>query len=371
MMKTGNTPFVFQEFVMHMEKDVFLSVKALNDLRRDALLKLQEALTLPYCRKSALQLEGNTDNLALTSVVNEACEDDFSHKESGDKSPYLAVQIQQAKQLMPVLGNGAVGRIYLEADLLLDETGADLQERLQEWKAQKPDRELFFIMPVVLRALDQAYLQQVKDTLLSDSLWDGVMVRNLESLQWLREQAYKKAIIADAGLYTWNKWAKRFFGKMNTFLTAPLECNKSEWHKLGLNGMEIAIYGRALLMVSANCIRKTKMQCLKGKSDKGNAFVNEASAVVLRDRYKTEFPVRTVCRHCYNEIYNSVPLSLHDYSKSVMSQQPAGVRVSFTIETPEEVSEVLDCYKGYTTETEKKRQANFAYTKGHYKRGAE
>ena len=138
---------------------------------------------------------------------------------------------------------------------------------------------------------------------------------------------------------------------------------------LRLDGMEAVVYGRAILMVTANCIRKTEDSCRRGR---GNVTEDvEGTFLTLRDRYRTEFPVRTVCRHCYNEIYNSVPLSLHDYGKSVLGERPAGIRVIFTTENASETMQVLECYKDYLKVPEEKRQVQFAYTKGHYKRGAE
>lgn len=365
--KTGNTPFAFQKLTVYMDQDVFLPVKALNELRRAALEKLEEQLTA-----------GSRREMLTSQLVYEASEADAGHcvqemaeKDKKTRMPYLSVQIQQKEQLTAVQESEAVDRIYLDADLLLDYE-EEIQNVLSEWKNKKSDRALFLVMPAVIRLSDEAYLQRFYKAALSDMVCDGVLVRNLESLQWLKEQKYSGKIIADAGLYTWNRQAKEFFKGMQIALTAPLECNKEEWHKLGLMGMEVIVYGRAPLMITANCIRKTMLQCLGNKKEeKNDKLLREKRQLRLRDRYKTEFPVRAVCGHCYNEIYNSVPLSLHEYGKSVMGEQPAGVRLIFTTETLEEVQQVLTCYADYLTKPEKKRQAEFLYTKGHYKRGAE
>ncbi len=44
MRKTGNTPFAFEQLAIEMDEDVFLPVQALNALRREALLALEEKL---------------------------------------------------------------------------------------------------------------------------------------------------------------------------------------------------------------------------------------------------------------------------------------------------------------------------------------
>lgn len=377
--KTGNTPFALEQLTVDMEQDVFLPVKALNDLRREALRRLEEALTADGCRVAAInENKGSAEKKAIDTDNNTAAGIDTDQGSEKPVTPYLAVQVGQAEQLMTVLRQdtsvtkGGADRIYLEADMLLDQQQEydRVKKQLSAWKGAKTGRSLFFVMPVILRLADEAYLRQLREMLLTDELWDGVMIRNLESLQWLREQDYKKEMIADACLYVWNRWAKQFLRGEGLSLTAPLECNKAEWHQLGLDGMEIIVYGRSTLMVTANCVRKTVLHCLKEKRGK-TALSEREQCLSLRDRYQTQFPVRTVCRHCYNEIYNSVPLSLHDYGRSVLKETPAGVRLVFTTETEAEVSQVLDCYDTYTVDALQKRQADFAYTKGHYKRGAE
>ena len=371
MGKTGNTPFAWEFLDICMEEDVFLPVKALNDLRRDALEQLENEMT-SYARRS---LPPSAEKAVPASAENEKNVVSASIEKKGSvtekEDAYLAVQVQQWEQLLAVLKEKSADRIYLDADLLLEDGREALLEKLYAWKIEKEERKLFPVMPVIIRLSDEAYLNRLKEKVLSKELWDGILVRNLESLYWLKEQNWNREILADANLYAWNSHAKTFFEEMKISLTAPLECNKQEWHMLGLEGMETVVYGRSMLMVTANCIRKTKGQCLKQTGGKAALEQKTGNGLGIRDRYRMEFPVRTVCRHCYNEIYNSVPLSLHDYGKSIMGEHPAGVRLTFTTENEKEVQKVLTCFGSYTGEPDRKRQADFEYTKGHYKRGAE
>ena len=50
MHKTGSTPFTFQELEVQMEQGIFLPVQALNQLRRVAIEKLQNAILEKYIR---------------------------------------------------------------------------------------------------------------------------------------------------------------------------------------------------------------------------------------------------------------------------------------------------------------------------------
>lgn len=369
--KMGNTPFVLSGLQVHMEDDVFLPVKALNDLRRDALQKLEDGIVAVHQRKTPCMFEEYIANINTKTGYKVA--DITSDRGDGDDAkrasiPYMAVQIQKREQLVPILPKKEIGRIYVDADLLSDENSSEVKKQLVAWKNEREGRSIFLVMPVVLRLLDEAYLQRLEKELSFKTLWDGIMIRNLESLFFLKDIEWQGEILADANLYTWNRQAKEFFIGLGILPTAPLECNKNEWHELGLEETEVVVYGRSMLMVTANCVRRTEYSCRKDSSSREKSA---DARMLLRDRYQTEFPVRCVCGHCYNEIYNSVPLSLHDYGKSIMSEKPSGIRLAFTTETTDEVEQVLTSYEDYISMPDKKRQVSFAYTKGHYKRGAE
>lgn len=380
--KTGNTAFVLEKLAVDMDADTFLPVKALNDLRREALHELETVLAKRYRR----------DGLAGVRLPVKAAAETENRKTgiTADRQensiPRLSVQITQAQQLSAACAAWAVDRIYLDGDLLFSGFPAEqvhegepfcsqkegLFSRLTMWKSEKQGRSLFLVMPCVIRERDEAYLKKVKGELFSAGcIWDGVMIRNLESLYFLQEAGYRGELMADANLYVWNRRARQFFEQMGVSVSAPLECNKGDWHTMGIQGMEVIVYGRNTLMVTANCIRKTGMQCLMEMQDAAAVRTLADKTVLLRDRYQTDFPVRTVCSHCYNEIYNSVPLSLHEYGKSIRKEMPSGVRLVFTIETQPEMRQVLACYEDFMSAPEKSRQAEFSFTKGHYKRGAE
>ena len=85
----------------------------------------------------------------------------------------------------------------------------------------------------------------------------------------------------------------------------------------------------------------------------------------LKDRYNVEFPVWVNCRHCTNTIYNSVPLSLHQYLAEQKRRGIRAIRLDFTDETAEKTREVLEFF------SEGKGTAPAQYTTGHYKKGVQ
>lgn len=77
------------------------------------------------------------------------------------------------------------------------------------------------------------------------------------------------------------------------------------------------------------------------------------------------------CKFCYNIIYNQVPLSLFDQKDELDALKPLGLRLSFTIETPEKAEAVARAFTERFVE-EKNFEYDFGdFTRGHFKRGVE
>ncbi len=180
-------------------------------------------------------------------------------------------------------------------------------------------------------------------------------------------------IVSDAGLYAWNKEALHVLGKDCGETYLPLELNIHEWKELAeeAGGRELAasVYGRIPMMVSANCVARTMEGCRRKKKGWDQGFT------ALEDRYGKVFPVYLNCMHCYNVIYNSLPLSLHQNIDRIKGAGIHTFRLDFTTEGRDETEKILrfwmeseECsckgkpYKDVPYEE---------YTKGHFNRGAE
>ncbi len=372
--RTGDTPFVFETLTVDMEPDVFLPVKALNDLRREGIAKLEAAMLRPHRRESRANPKAPSGEMERHTAA------------SVGSAPYLALQVQREEQLRAVSSMQEADRLYVDSSLVLQDAAAQgragrgqhtgsgkaLCPMLTAWKRAKKDRKLFLVMPYIVRLRDEKYLHTLASVLFSaDTAWDGVMTRNLESLCWLKEKGYDREIVGDVNLYAWNRRARAYWREIGVHASVPLECSKEDLHKMGIRGMEMVVYGRSTLMVTANCIRETETGCVQGHQGEEAGKDIPGGIPALRDRYGADFPVRMVCGHCYNEIYNSVPLSLHEYGKSVMGEGPSGVRLVFTTESPAEITAVTACFEDFVREPGRSRKAGFAYTRGHYKRGAQ
>jgi len=118
------------------------------------------------------------------------------------------------------------------------------------------------------------------------------------------------------------------------------------------------------MMITANCIARTGKKCLLQEEGKG---YKQRFSFGIKDRYKTEFQIYANCKHCYNVIYNSVPLSLHDKVSS--GKMKAVPRLDFTIETSDETKQILSYFISLLGNNNTLRPYE-QFTTGHEKKGA-
>ena len=93
--------------------------------------------------------------------------------------------------------------------------------------------------------------------------------------------------------------------------------------------------------------------------------------LMLSDRMKKQFIVKTFCDICANRIYNSLPTDLSGRMEEVLRLPIRSFRMDFTVENAEEthaaMHRVLGALAGQGIAKEDKREVTY----GHFKRGVE
>lgn len=357
--KTGNTPFYFADISVIMSEDVFIPIKELNALRRDALDALFVLLSRMSLR-SKLDLEKDcikTDKLQKAGRIETV----------GDRT--FSVHVLSMEQLYGVIDfldrcQSAHKDLFLVISPFLWED-KEKKSTIQKLCAAR-QLSCHFALPRVFRKQAAAYC----DTLLCDrdlAFFDGFYCGSLDALGYIREKLLKagigsetKMLSGDFSLYAANLEAVVFLKEMGiSRITVPYELSAKEWHVLydrirhtsyakGVK-TEYLIYGHIPFMQSANCIKKTYDRC----SHTDELFY-------IKDRLGKSLPVICNCRLCENTIYNSVPLSLHDEWNEVYCDT---YKIAFTIENKKQVESILNGFldSGHHVPAD--------FTKGHYKKG--
>ena len=381
--KLGDTAFFAERVEIILDGNAFYPLKALNELRRQAVHMLEELLIRENKQEKNVLPESGSESVrcAQKRPVN-------------SKFHVLLRTEEQFDALLEVLPDcGKLDRVCLEADLVCSfsraaqfEIDEPSKEKLRRLTAQHC-RPVIALPPIIRRG-DEGFLDELWELYRQNrELFSGFLVRSMDGLGFLDAmldtmqavpgQAEESvSLYGDAGLYIWNHKSLDSLAKPDGESAAvsvgldgfclPYELRASEQHRLleKIRGIrteaqvscEKVVYGRIPLMVTANCVFNTIDGCSGDR---------EPEMGYLADRLGKRFPVLKNCRHCMNIIYNSLPLSLHaELSKW---RGTVDFRLDFTIESGEETAKILR----YFMDGAHGERPYGEYTTGHEKRGAE
>lgn len=353
--KLGDTPFFAEKILVDMNADIFYPLRQINELRRQAVSRMEEAL-----------LEGTSGKARPGREESDGAAAD------GRSAVDEAVPVGAAGSL------AAAGRIPsrgISVSLSAEDQLAGLTEWLEDNPGLRPSciylagnlvrkhgeackrlssySPLLIALPYILREADKPYLEELFALYGAGTPFSGFLIRSADGLGFLRSRGKSGLWHLDASVYTWNRAAAEELGEGIDSFCLPYELKAAEQKHLAESGIpfEKPVYGRIPMMITANCILRTAEQCRPGSADR----------TVLIDRCGKRFPVVRDCACCTNIIYNSVPLSLH--REQDKWKEKVRLRLDFTVEDLKETRAVLDTFFSG-------RPPQYGeYTTGHEKRG--
>lgn len=336
LLKLGNTIFECCSLQIDLGPDVFIPNKTLNELRRNVL----------WLMENEIISRNGFDMSRIDAVKNPIIKTD-KKKNSATKKEYV-ISVTTKQQLEMIKNrNYSYKRVYLDYQLVLELEKDELDELGNSW-------EIGVIYPRIVRKNAKKVLDEIFD---KSSSFPYALIKNLETLAYLKKQNYEGKLIADYTLYICNSKSANWAQSVVDGLCYPVELNRNELTQIDVSDSiikEQLVYAYLPLMVTANCIKKTTDRC--GQSN---------ATEIIYDRYQKAFTSKSNCRLCYSEIYNCVPLSLHKYLDDMKHQRDA-YRIDFTIEDSKSTGKVLDLFFDRNNTTDLSE-----YTTGHYKRGVE
>jgi len=323
----------------------FLPVQALNELRRNALEKLEAEVLGSYWRECGIRLE-------KPETVSEPEDGMVDIESNGSHS--IHVLLSDPGTLSIALRQKAVSEIQIESDGFLPKSWKQTVE-----SCHRAGKRCVLVMPVIFRTEAKQYFEHWKNIWMETD-FDGIMVRNLEEADYLKQCGWRRPIYGDHNLYCFNhKSAAVYRGLGLERLTYPLELNSQELGQLA-GGYELVAYGYLPAMVSAQCIQKTTEGCTRRPG-----FLH------MKDRTGKELLVKNHCVFCYNTIYNPSPLSLLGQEQLIEKLAPAAVRLQFTKESEDEVERIIKAYIDAFCYGNEGKAPYDDFTRGHFKRGVE
>ncbi len=353
--KLGGSHFQLGDLVIEAGNNIFIPLKAINELRRKAVMEMEDALIAKHTApaKPALQNQPLQDTPVKSPETGRLF---LSFQSFAQLKAFYTGYIKDA------VGLEKIKKIYINSDLLFSKFKNDT---LVICKELCDTCELVLALPYILRENDSGYLEQlIKLSQEYDLIFSGFLVRSLEGMGFLLNHQYGGRIYADAGFYHWNNETIQFWQKQLSGFTLPFELKEGEQQKLLKTKVacEKVLYGRIPMMLTANCVEKTTKSCIKDTT--GTLNVRQ-----ILDRYQKKFPIELNCMHCMNIIYNSVPLSLH--GQAAKWKQLTDLRLNFTIESPDEVIQIIKFFTATIYNKTMPELPYKEYTTGHEKRGVE
>lgn len=347
--KTGETEFFFQKLDVICNDTLFVPVKELNRLKREALQALRQKILDTYKRELP-------NPKTVFQEIHKNCQEKLS--EETVIIPLVSVLISTSEQFSCAVSSDIVQQIYIETSLFSYEEMSKMIEA-----AYNSNKRIFCALPHIFRT--EAKKEFEKNLLFyKNKHIHGFVLRNLEEYFYIRsfqEAFFHKDFIFDSGIYCYNKRTRNYLETLSPALIHySNELNSHELEELEIANGELEIYGYMPVMLTANCIRKNMNKCDKKAAE---------DAYYLKDHTGSMLRVVNICRFCYNVIYYPQPLSLLGDFFAVRKLKPASLRLNFTFENKKEMENVLNivtcnmkCNSGNYKDIER-------FTRGHFGKG--
>lgn len=357
MEKTGNSPFCFEALDIRLEGSCFLPVQAVNQLRRQGFQALEEAVLTAY-RRDGRAGEGRKEEPLPEAASGSGSFRQVSSDADSSPVPAIHVLLENPAALEAVLEFPETASVYLDAGGFGAETWKEAAEG-----CHRKGKQCVLAFPYIFRPQAEHYfLEHWKE--FTGAGFDQVLVRSLEEAGFLKEQGAGLPMIFDAGIYAMNHRAAAWLKESGAQrLTLPLELNAGELRELlaaAPGSWELPVYGHLPAMVSAQCVRRTKLGCDR-----------KPDVLFMKDRTGKQIPVRNVCRFCYNMVYNPEPLSLAGMEKQVKGLGAAVIRLQFSVENASRTRDVIRAYVEHFRYGKDTPVPVDGFTRGHIKRGVE
>lgn len=353
--KTKDTPYFFDKLDVYIEPNSFLSVKTINNLRRDALDKLSDLRIHRYKRAEHPVLFDEPTELVPKTAAKEY---------------QLVAAVRDAKNGIQALKAGA-DCLYFMGDYRYQQGTKQLDELAEACEDKSAD--LFYMLPQITRNEDV----RTAEVLLKAAMlrWPqmGLVISNLAHIELANRLAISK-VRSNFTLNIINSFGASFLQKNNVHsLCVSPELNISQIKDLreGTDiSLEAVVYGYLPAMITEHCPTSEITGCTKCVEGCG------AEYAIVDERNK-RFKLIQMGKG-KNIILNSDILCVYDHLATIAESGIASFRLDFYDEGEEAVFDITKAYKqklsnlrSNTSCTAIEQMKQKGYTKGHYFRGIE
>lgn len=349
LMKLGSTAYSAQTVELEMDENVMISIKALNEARRMAAEALDQKR---LDRKIDVKVEQqfmpyNNEESDVSAPVS------AEHAEDSSKDLItLCASVADLGHLHLVLEAG-LQDVYFRGPLKAYEAARKLGERYSAriaWQWGRPN---------------STGMMRHHQEILSELKPEVIVVNSLGMVPWAKKLS--EHVIADYGLNVLNKGTAEMLALLGAdILTLSPELTAEAIGRIGNNApalLEIVGYGHLPVMVTPHCPIRTGM----GGPSVGCSLCT-GKTYGLRDKTGAIFPI-VKTGFCWTEVLNSRVLDLSEHFEMLRSLGVSRYRLHFTIETPDEVLEIVAAHLSRLNGKSASLITRAPKTRGHFYRG--
>jgi len=336
MLRTGKTPFVVRKITMDYAGDLFAPLGALNQLRRDLLEKVQEAL-LEERRPTKEKVETARDILRAMNLSAPASVSAAAAGSSAGRVPSLGVYADSLETVRGAV-EGGCQRVYFEPVLgwMEKDRAAKAAKLIDEAKAICGKVPLIWKWPKITHA---DFFKFAGPLLYMEKI-DAVMVENVGAMQAAIEARPAVHIFGASGLNVCNHLTVQAFSPPLELLTLSPELSCRQLAatagavRLLSNAakMELLVQGNLEVMVSEDCMPLPAKGIYDPKEFWGLQDMRRIFPLRLDDDHRTH-------------IFNSAETCLLDQMPEIFAIGLDGVAVDARGRTREYARMVTEIYR--------------------------
>ena len=350
----GNTDYQFETLTIDIDNNAFIPIGNLKRLRRDAIDMLEDKITGEFRRECVDSATRKLDSKGDCDIDSDAyckCE-----------TAYL-VGVTDMAQLRIVVNCDRISGVRMSAELFNEAKKNGFLEDMR-----KRGLRIYISLPYIIH--NDFDLNKY----LPNERINGIYIRNIDGMA-----AYVRAvsdglsfaddceIICGASLYGYNNLAREFMHDMDSriIFEMPKELNVRELSEFVHMPSMFTIYEHQQVMLSAQCVHKTKNKC-NHNNDR----------IMITDDKGNSFHAQAVCDECCNVVYNGAPFVAPEQAVRDLTEYGTFryYNLNFTIESADMVKQIIDILDDCISPEELCgciRKSGIKCTGGHCYRGVE
>lgn len=226
LLKTGNTPFKFNNISINLSENTTVPISSINELRRNALTDFE------------ISFKKNYQKLLKEFKLN-----DFANKNINTQNKKISILLNEIKTDYNYKNIKNVDSVYIPFKFFINKT---YTEKIKELN------NIYIFFPNITRKNYMELIRKNLENIINGFNIKGFVISNIGQLDLVKK--YNLDLIANYTLNIYSDYTAKFMKDLGLGkLTISPELNKETINNLSSDNLEVIAYGRQVLMTSSYC----------------------------------------------------------------------------------------------------------------------